>query len=540
MLEYDIYTLTAEEVKRTGQQEVTTSRTFIHEGEPDPEGLASYEIFGIPGSDQRKKQWAYSKLNDIFVNPHCMFELKSLKRQYDELVRGISHFYYEDGDIHRIIEGMEVPKGAPQGTGVRFLYKIWDQLDFEYKDIPVGVRSNRLRFFKHLKKKQVFIDKLPIIPPFYRDVDMAGGGKKNEFNMRYERAINLASTIEVTRAMTGVTNDVSDSHISMINLLTEFHEWMIKMIGGRKGFMHKYVMGKAADYSARLVLSGADMSDIKSPDDMAVTFEYSLVPLFAAIKCFAPFIVHEIRNIINEFMAGSEFIWINDAKGEPIRKKVSSDWKLILTSDHINSLIEVYHESIDHRLDPVTVPTEDGEELPIGYITSDGGSFKVSLEPEELVTEVGKRIEPMRLIHLFYMAAYRIMGDKHVYITRYPIEDHNNTYPSKVNIIPYKRNGSMTVNGTVYPKFPIIDMVEDTKHLSAMFTDSLVIFPGYLGALGGDFDGDMVSVLGVHSIEGNLDAAKFISSPANLLAINGSTTRELGVLAEHTIFAMTS
>lgn len=556
MITFDILSVTKEMVEGENIQEITSSKIFIRAGEPDEEGLASYKIFGYPGSEERRKHYGYIDLQDIFVNPHVIFELKSIKKSFYDLIFGYGEFYLKDGDIIRIDESNESSIGdnVEKGTGVSFLYKIWDKLNFEYKNLQTGVRYNRLRFLKSLEKKQVFMDKILVIPPFYRDIDVRQDGNKNEINSMYIKILNLTQTMKNTSSLFGSLDSggVSDAYREITNTLIEFHEKMIKMYGGRKGFIHKYIMGKNIDYSARLVISGLDLTKIHRPEEMVVDFRKSRVPLFAIIKCFIPFIINGVREIILDYLKGSEYVIVNTDKNVGIsdksvknsskinsnnhlkRVRLANDWQTVLTSAYIINLIELYHESPEHRLDFFKLPTEDGGEINIGfYIDNDD-----IMEIDEDILSSAQRIQPLRLIQLFYMAAYDKISDKHIYITRYPIEDHNNTYPSGINIIPYKRTEKLKIGDTVYPYFPIIEK-GDINSISSMFVDSLVIFPIYLSALDGDYDGDQVNIIGVFTKEANEDARRHINSVANMTAIDGSTTRLLGSLTQQTIFNFT-
>ena len=544
MLTYDLFSLTDAIIAGENMSEVTSSKIFVREGEPDPEGLASYEIFGNPGTDERAKHYGYINLNATFVHPHCIFELKSIKRHFVDLINGYGKFYVAGGDIVRADEG-KVPPGVDIGTGVEFLYKIWDKLKFDYNGVTSGVRFNRLRFLKTLKKEQVFINRMIVIPPFYRDVDMREGGKKNEVNNYYISLMNYASTLKSTSNILGTFDDVGDTYRAMVQLMIDFHEMIIKMYGGRKGFIHKYMMGKSVDYSARLVISCSDISNAFTPSEMHTTFEKSVIPLFAVIKCFAPFIVNGVREIITDYLHGSEYV-IRSAKGigmadngvqniQVERVRLATDWQQCLTSAYIYNLIELFHDSPEHRLDLFTLPTEDGGEVPVGFYVNDGSE----IDYESDIITAGSKIQPLRLIHLFYMAAVDKISNKHVYLTRYPIEDHNNTYPSGMNIIPYTRTGKVTVGDTVYENFPLVNYDEDMKVIASMFVDSLIIFASYLKALTADFDGDQMSVIGVFTNEANANAEKHITSLGNMVAINGTTTRSLGALPEHVIHALT-
>jgi len=554
MMTFDLLAITDKMIEIDDIKEITSSKLFIRIGETDPEGLASYEIFGYPGTIERKNKLGYINLNSVFVNPHVIFELCAIKKIYHDLIYGYGEFYFKDGDIFKVTPDSPAPSGSLIGSGVSFLYKIWDKLNFEYKQLESGMRYNRLRFLKCLDKNQVFMNKILVIPPFYRDVDIREGGNKNVVNAFYIKILNLAQTLKSTSSLFGSldTNGVSDAYRSITDSMCEFHKQMIAMYGGRKGFIHKYIMGKNIDFSARLVISGLDITQVDKPSEMDVDFIKCKLPLFAAIKCFAPFIINGVREVIIDYLKGSDYIIVNKKTNSGIgenriknkskianldyidRIKLADDWKSVLTSAYIYNLIEIFHESPEHRLDIVKLPTEDGGEVNIGFYIDKGDDYDL----DEDIASASSRIKPLRLLQLFYMVAYDKLINKHIYITRYPIEDHNNTYPSGITIIPYKRTEKLTIGDTFYPHFPSIE-TNDIRDINSMFVDSLVIFPIFLGALGADFDGDMVSIIGVFSNEANDDARNHIMSIGNMVAIDGTSTREVGALNRQVIHGLT-
>lgn len=554
MMTFDLLAITKEMIEKEDIKEITSSKIFESVGNPDPEGLASYEIFGYPGSEDRKRKEGYIDLNGVFIHPHVLFELKSIKKAFVELIYGYSEFYLKDGDIFKVSTTDVLPEGVTEkGRGISFLYKIWDKLNFEYKHLGAGIRYNRLRFLKCLSKEQVFMDKILVIPPFYRDVDLQQGNK-NEINTFYIKILNLSQIMKSTKSLFISIDDVgvSDSYREIMDSLVEFHQKIVKMYGGRKGFIHKYIMGKAIDYSARLVISGLDLSTIEKPSDMNVDFTKCRVPLFALIKCFAPFIINGVIELIQDYLKGSEYIIVNKTNNSAVsenkvkskskinstphleRVKLADDWKTVLTSAYIYNLIEIFHESPEHRLDVFTLPTEDGGEVNVGFYIDEGEEYNI----DEDIISASSKIQPLRLLQLFYMVAYEKLSDKHIYITRYPIEDHNNTYPSGITIVPYKRVKKVTVGDTEYPYFPIVEK-DDIKNINSMFVDSLVLFPIFLSALDGDYDGDMLSIIGVFSKEANEDAKRHIFSVGNMTGIDGNTTRSMGSLAQQVLFNLT-
>jgi len=561
MLTYDILEVDDALIANEGMMEVTSSKLFLNGIDPDPNGLASYDIFGVPGTEARKKRFGYIKLNCTIIHPHVHNDLKSCQRLFDDVIYGREKAYIHNGQLIKYVEGE--PSHGDVGTGVKFLKRNWKLLNFNEPD-AVGDRRNRLRFIRSLTEKQIFVDKILVLPAYYRDVDMRSGAKKNEWEGVYVRLINLANTLSSNTDLFALMDDgVSDVERQIIDVVGEMYETIISMFGRRKGFMHKYVMGKTIDYSARLVISGPNTLSANKPSEMPTQFDRSLVPLHVVAKCFTPYMINRIRALITDFMSGYDYVadlsggtkkdglcafkdmYDRASRGKEqqpervVQRELASDWRSVLSAKNIEKMIELYHESQEHRLDIFKLPAADGTEVPMTIYCNED----VEDNTETSFTDLKKYkgfLAPLRLVQLFYIAAKDIVQDKHVLITRFPIQDQNNTYPSKINIMAYKNTKRLLVGDTVYNDFPVVDYENDIKKISSMFSDSLTLCAAYLESLGGDYDGDQVSLIPLFTREANADADKFIRSRANLAGISGGTIKSLGKLYQQTIYCLTN
>ena len=60
-----------------------------------------------------------------------------------------------------------------------------------------------------------------------------------------------------------------------------------------------------------------------------------------------------------------------------------------------------------------------------------------------------------------------------------------------------------------------------------------------LSAIGGDFDGDQVTLRGVFTQEANIEAKKLIHSPSNILTIRGDNNRTISNEAVQALYGLT-
>jgi hypothetical protein len=286
-----------------------------------------------------------------------------------------------------------------------------------------------------------------------------------------------------------------------------------------------------------------------------------------ALECFAPFIVYGLKKFVNDKIAGSNYIYkyvkAPGGGGSFQRIELASHWSEMLLSENIKKVIKIYTDSKERRLDPFLIETASGEMVPLGYITENlemvvgstngitgknrgagTGAVPDSAEAGGVMgAEVGNSVEnlrPLTLCEIFYIVACNTIRDKPVLITRYPVEDYHNIYPSLMNIIPFSRTGKAAIEGVEYPRFPLISEADiaDREGIAAKFIDTFKVFPSYLGGfLQADFDGDTISIQGVFTR--NSESKEYIYSKLNVINIGGGTMHLVGDITAHTMYALT-
>lgn len=494
--------------------EITTSTLYSsNSSEPHPDGLLSYRIFGNPGTPTRKYAYGYINLNSKFVHPKIYASLINFKREiFRDLINGVGNFTVEKGEVKRVVgvdNQLNVKKGEKVGTGIEFLYNIWDELDFKPRPDDAQQTKETRAFLSIITKKDVFVDKWLVIPAFYRDVDL-GMNKRNEYNTFYIKLIELASVIKVNSVMFAMFS-TSDAHKKIQTILNEIYNlFVIEKLGGTKGFIQNNVMGKTSDYAARMVISAANYN-FKNASETEVSFTHSAIPLYVILKTFLPFVAYEIRKFFKNFIGPNNYIWVYDEqRKERTRHEIDPNYLEMLSIKNLQKRIEIYSKSRNHRLFPVTIKVTDRkDEIPLLFFNGERllnseevyGESVIDLDSPE---NVKKFIRPFNWTELFYMISYEVCKNRVGYITRYPIESHNSMYPSFINIIPCAKYKSFNLNGKDYPRFPDFREFDNqdprkipiTK-LNAMFPDTLRLHPAYLSQLGADFDGliDMINII---------------------------------------------
>lgn len=521
-------------VRENKLEEVTSGRMFTKgSSAPDPTGLVSYEIFGNPGSSKRKMAFAYIDLGDTFVNPIAYDCFTLLKRVVIDICNGKGTYFVRKGEIIKVgakkTANIQPTKDDDVGTGAKWLKRNYKKIKWSKEGMSETVKE-RINFIMAADVGELFCTKWLVMPAYYRDVDM-NSSKKNDINIMYQALLSQSKVIKSMRQMLH-GDQVTDSHIKIQAQLVEIYLHILRFIGGTKTFMQTTAIGKAVDYSGRMVISTCH-STAERPEQMDVDFSHAAVPLATVLHCFAPFIHYGFKQIITGIIGSSEYIYNIDEKGELRRLKLASDWSEILMESHIQALIKLYYDSKEHRLDPVTVKIEGGERVPIGYITD---TKFISTDRTDFAP--GVKPKPITLCEIFYLAAMNTVKDKEVIITRYPIQDYNNMYHAFMNIIPYNRVKRITFEDVEYDRFPDIRPEDyQSTNIGAMFEDALHLFPTYLGAMDADFDGDTTTIQGIFTSSNKPE--DLIFSPVNVVNLAGGNIREFSSANYQTIYGLT-
>lgn len=484
-------------------QEVTTSTLYSsNSSEPHSDGLLSYRIFGNPGSTDRKIIYGYINLNAKFIHPKVYASLISYKRElFKDLIFGNGAFTVQDGQLKRVVgvdNQLNLKSGEKVGTGIDFLYNIWDDLDFKPKPDDAQQTKETKSFLHIIKKKDVFLTKWLVIPAFYRDVDL-NQSKRNEYNAYYSKLIELASMIKSNSTMFAMFS-TSDAHKKIQTIINDiYNQFVIEKLGGTKGFVQENVLGKTTDYAARMVISAANYN-FKNADETEVSFTHAAVPLYVVLKTFLPFIAYELRQFFKNFIGANNFIWVYDKKtNQKVRYEIDPHYTDMFSIKNLQKMISIYSKSRNHRLAPVTIKVvEQKEEIP--FLFFDGSKLINSEEAinndQPIMENIKKFLRPFNWTELFYIIAHKVCKDRVAYITRYPIETHNSMYPSFINVIPSSKYKELTLNGETYPRFPdfsefdTIDFYNiPLSKLNTLFLDTLKVHPCYLKQMGADFDG---------------------------------------------------
>lgn len=472
--------------KNPSTKEITSPIFFTRPGQPNPEGLLSNEIFGIT-KEERAGIWGYIDLVDYFIHPLVYKKLCRMDKKFREIVHGTKKYIINDSG-----ELIEDEKG---NTGIKWLKKNFDSIKIK----KTGSRKrDELIKFVNINKKVMFMNKLLVLPAYYRDVNTEQSGRiaVGEVNELYSSLIIAIRGIKET-ADFGI--DVSDSIRGRIQeIILAIYDWYCGNnndalegatgLSKKNGIIRKSGMSKTSDYGSRLVLSAPELK-VEAVDDMMVDIRHCAVPLASICANYFPFMLYHIRRFFeNEFPPeGLVEILEND------KVKYCKVYEPMMTfSDEvIKEELKRFIHGYSNRLRPIKIPivTDNGKKK-YGYLKFKGRYYNEEDGKKKAGEEKpGDSILANRRLtwcDIFFIAASECVKDKTILITRYPIDSAYNQFPSFIRVSTMKETEPVYYDKEFYKYYPKIREEDIGSNTSNKFIDTLNISNLLLDGIKGD------------------------------------------------------
>ena len=443
-------------IKVNNLQEVTNPIRFDQGWYPTDDGLLSYKIFGQVGSYDRKTIFGYIDLKGHFLHPLFYQRLSKMNRNFIRVIDGSGYFSINE-------KGELVADNENGNTGIDWLYDNFKKLKF--KKSGSGERDRTIDLLNTMDIDEIFVKYWLVIPAYLRDSNIQkldhGKVSEDEINKMYANLISLASSNSDFDFMGHVTES------RLQKQLVEIYDYLTSYIKGKTGLLKNHLLGKTVDYSTRGVISAGRVNSNK-PADQLVKFTYTGIPLSHLCNLFYPFFQYEIDNYMRETFASVNSIKANDGNYYDLVNPMSK-----FTTEKIKGLLNLYIKSPDNRLDPIMVPirTEEGtvREIPLNLFQDD----------------LRRRFT---LLDLIYIVAVRVCHDKHVYVTRFPIENYQSIYPSRIKIMTTYKTQQITIGSKYYDEYPVITKDVDSPYIdeNPNYIDTIIPHNTMLEALGAD------------------------------------------------------
>lgn len=519
---------------KENELKVVTNPIYFNRGfEPTEDGLFSYEIFGQT-AQERMYRHAYIDLKRPFLHPFIYERLVTCFKSIAVIVAGEgSWIVSKEGKLERIKDSQD-KRYNEDNTGLDWLYKHWKKIKFEEKDNLT--RRETIKLLKNFSDNEIWITRWIVAPVFYRDYDKGSSGSKPsvpELNDLYRKLIQYCNSIDDS----GLDMYANKTLYKIESTLVMIRKYGQKLIEKKKGALAQIVLGKSTDRGARSVISVPSLNYCDKPEDCLVTVLNTGIPLAKCCETGYPFMIKWILEFFeSEFKNKTEIpVYRKDKNGEiKIEYVKIKNHVDIFTNEYIDKKMKQFIKDYGGRFKPIKLQCEDGTEI---NMTFTGRGYSKNINDPHAASIAGR---PMTWTDIFYMAAVETLQDiKHVYTTRYPLLDYFGTYPSRVSVLSTIKTSPVIINGRVYMHYPVIDCNMSPSEVTAQFIDTVSMSNLYLDAIGGDYDGDTVSIKVTYSEEANKEADDYIHSLKHYVSIQGELNRILGNESCLTFYNMT-
>jgi hypothetical protein len=523
-------------IKRNEVQQITNPTFFERAGVPTSDGLLSNEIFGIT-MDERSGIYAYIDLHGTYIDPSIYKAMIKVNPDIKKVVHGIGNWKItDDGDL------VEDEKGD---SGIDFLKKNRDNIKFKRNDSMS--RNLKIDYIeRHIKSPRCFITKYIVIPAYYRDVNTSSSNVGVGFiNKMYSNLISFANQsseesyygLSKTHATSG---RIQETILAIYDYFSGNTNSMIqdKDVGvglqGKFGIIRRSVTSKTADYSCRLVISAPNVKYDKRQDQM-VDLDHAAVPLSSAITIFYPYMLFLVRRFFEkEFANGSLYPCVNKDTKE-VKYYHVKDPLVEFSDERITAEMKRFIHGNSNRIIPIEVPVEedDGRTYYLYFKGVMGDPENLDYNPEAIYQR------RLTWVDVFYRAAVEACSDKVGLVTRYPMDSRYNQFPVGLVVSSTIETENMVVDGKFYKYYPKIREEDIGSDTSSTFIDTFVMSNLYLGAIGGDYDGDTVTLKGVYTTEANEELKAYTNTKANYVDLGGNIIRSPSKEAIISMYSLT-
>ena len=512
-------------VKKNNLVEITNPVIFDASSNPTSDGLLSNTIFGIT-KESRASTFAYISLKKKFLQPLVYRIWSKVDSKIKSVIHGIGTYSIDkSGNI------IEDPKGD---NGIDFLRKNLDKIKFRETD---SIKRERYIKFLNDNRKNFFTDKLIVIPPFFRDIKVDGGKiSVGDINKLYINVMVSASAIgDSTEYGFSIGKSVEGR---LQEGLMEIYKWFGTGtdsnpnggLPGKFGVIRRANLSKTTDYATRLVLSAPKL-DVENMEDLRADFDYSVLPMTSAAANFFPFVIFHMRRFFeNEFIGDTKYPII-DKDGSIIYGEIE-DYQIQFSDEMLKKELDRFIHGYSDRFRPVKVLCRvkgKQEYLDLKW----KGFYK---EPD---VKALKNERPLTWCDVIYMACEEAVKDRMILITRYPIDTFYNEFATKIRLSSTIETEEAVFDNVVYTHYPKIRKEDIGKDTSSSFIDTMNICNGYLDSIGGDYDGDMVTIKGVYTDEANAELKKQLASNIHFINLGGNPVISTSKESIQALYAMT-
>ena len=537
-------------IKVNELREVSNPMFFSRSNMPTEDGLLSNEIFGVT-RDDRSTIFAYIHLaGESFLHPLAYKIWCKLDKNIKPCVYEMENFSLDE-ETGKLKEDPENGK-----CGLKFLKSIINKIDFAKSAKMSPKRAVKVDFIEKYRDK-LFMDDLIVIPAGYRDVNTESGGRLGvgEINKMYNAIIRDAKALEESEDFGLTMNGTLRGRIQ--DGIVKIYNWFIfgrdpltgqdsqaSGLSRKLGLIRRAGMKKSFDWGSRLVICTQNLRK-ENLSDIEIDIDEIGVPIAALCANLFPFMLFWIRQWFDNQLSDVEFIGAYDQRtGKAGRTKID-DWRMVYSDDRIKKELDRFMHGMSNRFVGVEVPSTSSSRSKYktflqfkGYQVPDEEAARRIKENQLEMKSYPLNNRPLTWCDLIYMAAMEVTKNKMCLVTRFPMDTYWNQFPAKIKVISTIETEPMIVDGTFYPHYPKIGLQDINSNSSNKFIDVALPNNVRLDSIGGDFDGDTISVKIPYSDEANEELYNAIHKKSHYISLGGinkMTTIHEGIQALYSL-----
>lgn len=507
--------------------QVTSPRLFSNKMVYDPQGILSTDLFGVSKGD-RKGIFGYIDLGRPFLHPHIYGNvLKRMFRNIIHIVSGQRKYSVINGKLEQNDAGW---------TGIQSLYDHWNEIDWNKSN---SSNERNLTLLKGISRDQVFMKKMIICPPAYRDVVLAGtvdsSDHVNELNDMYVKLIRAISGLN-EGGMFARTQYATQYKIQ--ETLLEISDYFKGQVSKKTGLIRRYLIGKSVEYGTRAVISAPTYNNETINDNM-VDLEHTALPIAQVCSTFYPFIESWLKNFFTrEIIQNPNLISYYDVEAGKEITATLNEPEVQFSDKNIKRMINDYVFNPDNRFKIIPV-----EALVPDLRNKKGGrpiKAYMILKGKKMLSNEMPLARPMTVTDLLYLACHDVVEEKrHVMVTRYPVGTDKGLFINNIRVASTRTHQKIIFNNKEYPFYPDIDFSIPQRQVGVQFIDTAVFSNSLLDGMGGDYDGDQVSIKGIWTDEANMEADEIMGRKMTALNITGTNSRVVAKEVFNSFYALT-
>ena len=510
--------------------EIKNPLFFERANTPTADGLLSNEIFGI-SRDDRSTIFAYINLGgEEFMHPLLYKTWLRLDANVKNVLCEVENYTYDES------KGKFVPD--PNGdTGLKFLKKTLTTKKLRKTDSMK--RNKKIEFIEKYVDK-LFIKNLIVIPAGFRDVDTESSGRVGvgEINKLYNSIIRDSNALRESEDF-GLTLNGNLRYRIQENIM-KIYNWFIfgrdpvtgkdaqaTGLSRKLGLIRRAGMKKSFDWGSRLVICTQNLRK-EGLKDIDIGIDEIGIPIAALCANLFPFMLYWIRRWFENNLSDVTYITAVNPKTKKEERVQIEDWQMVYSDERIKKELDRFMHGMANRFIAIEAPIDERKFPGVkaymqfkGYGVPDDKAAQDIINGTTNAESYPINARPLTWCDLIYMAALESSQDKMALVTRFPMDTYWNQFPAKIKVISTIQTIPMMVNGHFYPKYPKIEAGDINKNSSNMFIDVALPNNVRLDSIGGDFDGDTISVKIPYSIEANDELRRSVDSKKHYISLGG-------------------